>query len=128
MATNQKLICWCVGLLMTAVISGEANAGAAFNTQPVCLDPNSATIYGTAASTGPALSGEVFNYGTTSAYGMTAQPSRLGPAGAVTTWVATLTGLSANTTYHYQFAGTFSGCGATTCTQGADLTFRTCAQ
>jgi hypothetical protein len=111
------------------LLSSSAMAGgAAFNTLPVCLSPYSATLYGTSASTGPQLSGQLFNYGETTVYGHTAQASCGSYVGGVALCSATLTGLKANTIYHYQFYGTFSGCGNRTCTEGSDMTFKTCSE
>lgn len=119
----------CVSAFLMMLMASNAMAGAAFNTMPACFSPNSVVLFGTAASTGPQLSGELFKYGTTAAYGQT-QQATCGPfVGGVATCKATLTGLQPNTTYHYQFYGTFQGCNkSTTCTEGADMTFKTCAQ
>lgn len=125
MKKKRIALAFVTGLLsVPAAMAG----GAAFNTQPVCLPPNGATLYGTSASTGPQLSGQLFNYGMTTAYGQRQQASCGQNTGGTTACVATLTGLKPRTTYHYQFSGTFQGCGKSTCTQGVDMTFTTCPQ
>jgi hypothetical protein len=118
-----------VGVIaLVLMLVPKAIAGAAFNTLPVCSSPSSVILMGTAASTGPQLSGELFNYGTTTAYGQTQQATCGAFTAGVATCTATLTGLQPNTVYHYQFYGTFQGCGKSTCTEGSDMTFKTCPQ
>lgn len=124
---NQSKLSAGILFISLMAISSGAIAGAAFNTASACFSPDNVTLVGTAASTGPQLSDELFNYGKTAEYGQQQQATCTAFINGVATCTATLTGLDENTTYHFQFYGTFSGCGANTCTQGTDNTFQTCA-
>ncbi len=81
---------------------------------------NSVTLYGTLGDKGTASSASLaFDYGLTSSYGttVTATPSSLSNAGVFS---YNLTGLNANTAYHFRAKATGNGT-----TYGADQTFST---
>jgi hypothetical protein len=81
-----------------------------------------ATLNGTVNPNGTAVTACTFDYGTTVSYGKTAACSVLPGSGSSAVAVsAAVTGLSANTTYHFRIVAS----NATTKGEGADETFKT---
>ncbi len=88
------------------------------------ISTDGATLAGTIEPNDTAVSGCQFEYGTTTAYGLSVPCAQTPPTGFVTTPVAaTLTSLAPSTTYHYRLSATNGG-GTST---GADATFTTLA-
>lgn len=81
-----------------------------------------ATLNGTVNPNGSSTNAS-FEYGLTSSYGSTTSSQAMGSGTSIAPLSAALTGLLANTTYHYRLVATNSG-GTTT---GADQTFATIA-
>jgi hypothetical protein len=94
---------------------------------PSAVTSASATVSGSVDQAGGPVSVS-FNFGTTTAYAQTTTPQPLGPAGSIspstTPFTASLTGLPASTTIHYQAVvttdfGTFKGGDQTLTTSAA---------
>ncbi len=85
------------------------------------ITATSATLNGDLTSLGTATSGNVsFEWGTTTSYGSETSAQSLS---AIGTFNANLTGLTANTTYHFRAKAVGDGT-----TYGADMTFTTAAR
>lgn len=118
------------GLLAVAIMStgrpapaSAAAAPPAVTTGPASdLGQSSATVSGTVNPNGQTTH-YYFRYGTTSTYGTQTSPANVGSGSTPVGVHATLTGLSANTTYHYQLVAQ-SSAGTTA---GTDQTFTTFA-
>lgn len=97
-------------------------AGTAYTTQPASnITATGAQLNGSAAST-LGLSGEKFEYGKTTRYGMSAMASPQGVNGPVS---ASIGSLDCNTTYHFRFVGDPKP--PRTTLQGVDMSFVTAA-
>ncbi len=120
---KQKYITTMKAILVASFLAtGNVQAGTAYTTQPATsITATSAILNGTATST-IGLSGEVFNWGLTTAYGNKGAGSPQGVNGLVSMPVS---GLACNTTYHFKFTGDIKP--PRTTTQGTDLTFTTLA-
>jgi hypothetical protein len=104
--------------------SGTSSAPAVSTSAATGVTSSGATLNGTVNPEGQSTTYQ-FDYGTTTSYG-SSTPSPAGSAGSGSTAVsesATLTGLTANTTYHYRIEAT----NATGTTFGSDQTFTTSA-
>jgi hypothetical protein len=101
-------------LLATAAI---ATTGAADS-----ITTSAATVTGT-VNPGGAQTSYHFDYGTTSSYGLKTTDNDAGAGSSAVSVSAGLTGLTADTTYHYRIVAS----NATGSSQGADRTFRTAA-
>lgn len=103
------------GTAPSASPSPTASTGAATN-----LTQSSARVMGTVNPHGQATS-YYFEYGTTSDYGIETAPAGAGSGTSDVTATANITGLAANTTYHYRVVAVSPGGTAL----GADETVRT---
>lgn len=111
-----------IGFLGVFGLTGQAWAGTSYTTKAATdITATSATLNGNAQST-IGLSGEVFNYGPTTAYGTNMAATPQGVAGPVS---ASISGLSCNTTYHFRFVGDPKP--PRTTVQGSDMSFTTLA-
>ena len=121
MRTAAALVLVGCGVLALAIMSTERPAPASAAPAPPSVSTGAASDIGQSSAT---VSGMVnpngqstqyyFRYGTTSAYGTQTGPASAGSGSTPVGVHATLTGLTANTTYHYQLvaqssAGTVSG-------------------
>ena len=98
------------------------NAPSVEHKPPASLTQTSASLSGTVNPEGGAVSKCEVEYGTTSAYGSSVPCSTLpGSGSSPVTVSASLTGLSANTTYHFRISATNPG----GTSKGADATFKT---
>ena len=109
-------------LLLLAPAAAQAAAPAATTGAATDVTQTSATLNGTVDPNGVAATVR-FEYGTTTAYGQQTPDEVAGAGDEAAAATAPLTGLSANTTYHYRVVAT----NADGTTNGEDGTFKTAA-
>jgi len=108
------------GALLTVVFAAPAFSGTSYNTRPATnITQTSAQLNGHALST-IGLSGELFEYGTTTDYGLGVAANPQGVQGPVS---GQISNLSCGTLYHFRFFGDPKP--PRTTSQGPDLTFTT---
>lgn len=116
-----------LALGLSGVASASANAATATTVVATSVTQTSAALFGV-AETGGAATTVQFEYGTTTNYG-TFTPAQAIPAGAGNVPVrASVAGLKAGTTYHFQLLALNSGPGpyyGLVSSPGGDVTFRT---
>ena len=117
----------CLLLFATLVFSGQAHAISPTVTtgSATGITATGATLNGTVNPNNRSISSDGFNYGLTTGYGSTiaGTPNTVTSGAGNTAISATLTGLSCNTTYHFEVTATNSS-GTST---GNDATFITLA-
>ncbi len=110
-------------LLVLATSAGAATAPTAITGPVTTVGPTTATLSGTVNPNGSPTSWQ-FEYGKTTTYGTATTATNAGAGTANTGVSANLTGLAANTSYHYRLVATSTAGGTA---DGADGIFTTSA-
>src|SRR4051794_36404597 len=116
------VLCVLLTLALPAAVALGAGPPAATTGAATGISRSTATLNGTVDPRGSSVRWH-FEYGTTSAYGLTAGGDDTGDGDGDMPVATALEGLSAGTTYHYRLVATNADGGAI----GGDRTFRTAA-
>jgi hypothetical protein len=123
---RRLLLLPCLALLLVAAAPARAADGPAATTLAASpVGQNTATVRGTVDPNGAATSYR-FEYGTSSAYGLSTADTAAGSGTEAVDVQEPLSGLSDDTTYHYRVLA-WPDADPTQVTSGADRTFRTIA-